>query len=258
MGEDIQLIDSHAHVYDTLFENDIIEVIKEAEKAGVTKVYLPNIDSRSIENMLKVSDTHSACQPMIGLHPGSVGPAFREEIKIVENWLSRRNFAAIGEIGLDLYWDKTYQKQQEEAFEFQIELALAHDLPIVIHFREAFSETYQIVKRLQKGKLRGIFHCFTGTIDEAKMIMDLNFLLGIGGVVTFKKSTLPEVLPMVDLQNIVLETDSPYLAPVPFRGKRNQPAYLRYIASKVAEIYGKSLAEISRQTSENASNLFTL
>jgi TatD DNase family protein len=196
------------------------------------------------------------CYPLIGLHPTSVDKDFREELSVVEYWLGRQKFYGIGEIGIDLYWDRTFIEQQKEAFTFQVRLAKKHGLPIVIHVRESFNEVYDIVRAEQDGTLKGIFHCFSGDEKEAGKITDLGFLLGIGGVVTYKNSNLAEVIRNIDIKNIVLETDSPYLSPEPRRGKRNESANLVYVAKKVSEIYQLTVKEVTEITTANARSLF--
>ena len=255
----MKLIDTHAHIYLDQFKKDLPEIIENAKENGIHKVYLPNIDHTTIDAMLSLEEKYPGfCIPMMGLHPGSVKKDFEKELYIIEGWLKKRKFAAVGEIGIDLYWDKTFAEEQAEAFKIQIEWAKEFELPIVIHNRESFSETFEIVKKAMDEKLKGIFHCFTGTKDEAEKITDINFYCGIGGVLTFKKSDLANVLKDVDLNYMVLETDSPYLAPVPFRGKRNQPSHVRFIAEKLAEAKGIPTEEIARHTSANAEMLFQI
>lgn len=228
-----------------------------AMDAGVKKVFLPNIDSGTIHAMLDMEKKFpKQAFAMIGLHPGSVKETVEEELKKVKEWLSKRKFAAVGEIGLDFYWDTTFKEQQLHAFSTQIDLALQYDLPIVIHSRNATAECIEMVQDKQNGKLKGIFHCFSGTVMEAKKIIALGFYLGIGGVVTFKKSTLPEVLKRIDLEHLVLETDSPYLTPVPHRGKRNESSYIPFVAEKVAEIKGVSVDDVAKVTTANALELY--
>jgi TatD DNase family protein len=251
------MIDTHAHIYLKDFRDDLDEIITGCKNIGVRKIYMPNIDSNSIEDMFEVESRYPGyCIPMMGLHPGSVDNNFQKELYIVEEWLGKRAFAAVGEIGIDLYWDTSFVEEQKEAFQYQIQLAKTHNLPIVIHNRNAFAETYAIVKKLNDDVLKGIFHCFTGTTDEARKVISLGFYLGIGGVVTYKNGGLDKVLPHVDLNNIVLETDSPYLAPVPFRGKRNQPGNLKHIVDRIAELKNNSFDDIVESTSANAKKIF--
>ncbi len=248
--------DSHTHLYDEQLTADPDQITR-AIHAGVTKMYMPNCDQHTITGMLALADQYPQnCFAMMGLHPCYVKADYTAELDIVAQWLEKRKFAAIGEIGLDYYWDMTYKQQQIIAFELQIDWALQYNLPIVIHSRESTPDCIDIVRRKQNGNLRGIFHCFSGTADEAKSVTDLGFLLGIGGVVTYKKSTLPAVLEQVPLQNIVLETDAPYLAPTPYRGKRNESSYIPVIAAKVAEIKQCSIEEVAAITTANCHKLF--
>lgn len=253
----MKLIDTHCHLYSEEFINDIDSVIANAQKEGVEKLFLPSIDSSAIDSMLLLEQKFpGVCIAMMGLHPCYVKENYKEELSIVENWLSKREFAAVGEIGLDFYWDKTFTIQQQESFRFQIELALQYKLPIVIHTRNAMQETINIVKEYVSKGIKGIFHCFSGSYESAKEIINAGFYLGIGGVVTYKNAGLSEVLKKIDLEHLVLETDAPYLTPVPFRGKRNESAYIRYIAGKVAEIKSIDIDEVARRTSSNAEKIF--
>lgn len=248
--------DSHTHLYDEKLVADGGQISR-ALNAGVTKLYMPNCDSNTIAPMLALADEYPThCLPMMGLHPCYVKEDYQTELALVADWLEKRKFHAVGEIGLDYYWDKTFIKEQKEAFEYQINLALQYDLPIVIHSRESTPDCIEIVRKMQNGKLKGIFHCFSGTIDEAKEIIDLGFYLGIGGVVTYKKTNLPEVLREISLANIVLETDAPYLAPVPYRGKRNESSYIPIIAQMVAEVMGCSLQDVAKITTDNCASIF--
>lgn len=249
--------DTHAHIYLEEFDTDRTDVLTRAQQVGVERIYLPNIDSTSIDRMLELEEkAKGACFAMMGLHPCSVKKDFEKELYIVESWLSKRRFAAIGEMGTDLYWDKTFWEQQLEAFRIQANWAKQYNVPIVIHSRESLDETIKLVEELQDGNLNGVFHCFTGTAEQANRITSLGFYLGLGGVTTFKKSGMDEVIPEMDINKIVLETDSPYLAPVPHRGKRNESAYIPLIASKVAQVKNISLEELQRVTSQNAAALF--
>ncbi len=251
------LIDTHTHLYVEEFSNDIENVIRRAEAEGVQKFYLPAIDSSETANMLAIEEKFPGkCFPMTGLHPCSVKENYKEELAKVEAMLQQRKFAAIGESGLDFYWDKTFTKEQYESLNIQAGWALQYDLPLVLHTRDAMQETIDVIKTYKGKGLRGIFHCFGGTVENAKEIIDQNFLLGIGGVVTYKNSGLAEVLNDIDLKHIVLETDSPYLTPVPFRGKRNESSYLKYIAQKLAEIKNVTIEEVAEQTTSNAENIF--
>lgn len=251
------IIDTHCHLYAEEFENDIEQVIASAQQESVKQFYLPNIDNSSIESMLQLEAKYpEVCIPMMGLHPCSVNADYQKELQIVENWLQKRRFAAVGEIGLDFYWDRTFEIQQYEVFRRQTALALQYQLPIVIHTRNAMQQCIDVVSEYAGSGLKGIFHCFGGSIQEAEKIIDLGFYLGIGGVLTYKKSGLPAVLEHISLDHMVLETDSPYLAPVPKRGKRNESAYLKYIITALAEIKHTSPEEIARITTANATFVF--
>lgn len=253
----MKFIDTHAHIYLKEFEDDIDEVIANSKAIGIEKIYMPNIDIQSIENMLKIEEKHkNYCIPMMGLHPCYAKEKYTEELKLIESWFKKRSFCAVGEIGIDLYWDKSFIKEQTIAFETQINWAKDHEIPIIIHCRDSIDMTIEIVKKNQDGKLKGIFHCFSGNIEHAKEIIDLNFLLGIGGVVTFKNGGLDKVIPDVNLEDIVLETDSPYLAPTPFRGKRNMPSYLSLIANRIAELKECDVSKVAEITSLNSIKIF--
>lgn len=249
--------DSHAHIYLKEFNNDRQEVLRKCRDERVEKIYMPNIDHSSIDSMLEVEAANpEQCFSMMGLHPCSVKKDFDKELYLVENWLSKRSFAAIGEMGTDLYWDKSFWGQQKEAFKIQSQWAKQYDLPIVIHSRDSIDETIALVEELHDEKLRGVFHCFSGTKGQADRITKLGFYLGLGGVSTFKNGGMDKVIPALNMQNIVLETDSPYLAPVPYRGKRNEPTYIPLIAAKIAEYKGIAVDELQLITSTNARNLF--
>lgn len=250
-------IDTHAHIYAKEFNEDRVEALRRSTESNIQKIVMPNVDHTSIDAMLEVESRNpELCYSTMGLHPCSVKKDFQRELYIVEDWLAKRKFAAVGEIGTDLYWDKTFWEQQKEAFTIQVEWAKKYSLPIIIHCRETLNETIELVEHLQDGKLTGVFHCFTGNNEQAQKIVRLNFFLGIGGVSTFKKAGLDSVLPDVSLDKIVLETDSPYLAPVPHRGKRNEPSYIPLIGQKIAEIKKVSLEEVQHQTTQNALQLF--
>jgi TatD DNase family protein len=249
-------IDTHAHIYLDDFATDRVAMLAESEKQAVRKIYMPNVDHTSIDSMLELESRSPMCVAMMGLHPCYVKKDFERELYLVEEWLSKRKFAAVGEIGTDLYWDKTFWEQQQEAFAIQVNWAKRYNLPVIIHCRESIDETIALVEKLADGKLKGIFHCFSGTAEQAQRIIKLGFLLGIGGVATFKNGGLDKVLPEVALEHLVLETDSPYLAPVPYRGKRNEPSYIPLIAHKLADIKKISIDDVRTVTTSNALKLF--
>ncbi len=253
------MIDTHTHLYSEQFDNDRAEAIQRAIDKGVEQFFLPAIDSETHRKMIDLETQYpDKIHAMMGLHPCSVQPeSWEKELLIVETWLNNRPFCAIGEIGIDLYWDKSTLDIQVKAFEQQIDWAIEKDLPIVIHTRESFDETFEVLERKKHPKLRGIFHCFSGNLEQAQHAIDLNFILGIGGVVTFKNGKIDQFLNQIPLDKIVLETDSPYLAPVPFRGKRNESAYLDLVAGKLVDVYKKDFAEINQVTTENALRVFS-
>lgn len=252
----MMLIDTHTHLYQPAFDNDRADMIARAKAIGVSRFYMPGIDSEVIQRMEEVEQAYPECIMMPGLHPCSVKENYLDELAIVARQLEQRAFPALGEIGLDYYWDKTFANEQVDAFHRQIEMALQYELPIVIHTRNAMQETIDLVKQYKSRGLRGIFHCFSGSYESAVQIIDLGFLLGIGGVVTYKNAGLPEVLAKLPLEHIVLETDAPYLTPVPFRGKRNESSYLQYVVSTLAQVYGVDAAAIATATTTNAQQLF--
>ena len=255
----MNIIDTHTHLYLKQFNEDIDLVINRSKEIGVNKFILPAIDSSHFNEMHNLKDKYpNSIYLMSGLHPTDVKENYKDELDFVVNTLKSHNYVAIGEIGIDLYWEKSFLKQQKDAFKFQIKLAIQHDLPIVIHCREAFNEIFEILDKENCDKLRGVFHCFTGTLEEAQRAIALGFVLGIGGVVTFKNGGIDKFLHKIDLKNIVLETDSPYLAPVPFRGKRNESSYIIYVLEKLSEIYGISKEKIAEITSKNAEKVFRL
>lgn len=251
------LIDTHTHLYAEEFNADRSALIQKAIHNGIKKFYLPNIEASSIEGMLLLEkEFPENCFALMGLHPCSVKENVEEELAIVKEWLSKRKFAGVGEIGIDLYWDKTFLLQQQQAFKEQIDLALQYNYPIVIHCRDAFDEIFEILESY-KTLPKAIFHCFSGNIEQANKIIGLgNFKLGIGGVLTFKNSGLDKVVEQIDLEHLVIETDAPYLAPVPFRGKRNEPSYLMEVAKKLAEIKSCSMMEVAEITTRNADFIF--
>lgn len=251
------MIDTHAHIYVDQFKDDVDEVIQRAQEVGLERIYMPNIDSESIDDMLELEMKYSGfCIAAMGLHPCSVKGDFEKELYIVEDWLTKRDFVAIGEMGTDLYWDKTFLDQQIEAFKIQAEWAKNYKKPIIIHCRESLDMTIELVGQLKDENLSGVFHCFNGSNEQAKRIIELGFYIGLGGVSTFKNAGMDTVISEMDLSNVVLETDSPYLAPVPNRGKRNEPSYVKLIAQKVADYQEKTLEEIISITTANANKLF--
>ena len=255
----MNIIDTHTHLYLKQFNEDIDLVIQRSKEIGVKKFIFPAIDSSHFDDMHGLKGKYPDCIfLMSGLHPTDVKEDSKDELDFVANSLNTHDYVAIGEIGIDLYWDKTFLSEQQEAFRFQIRLAIKNDLPIVIHCREAFDEIFEILDRENCNKLRGVFHCFTGTLEQAKRAIDLGFVLGIGGVVTFKNGGIDKFLNQIDLKHIVLETDSPYLAPVPHRGKRNESSYIMYVVEKLSEIYGLSKEEIADITTKNAEKVFAL
>ena len=255
----MKIIDTHTHLYLKQFKDDIDKVIQRSIDKGINKFIFPAIDSTHFDDMHDLKNKYpGSIYLMSGLHPVDVKENYKEELEFVVNSLKSHSYVAIGEIGIDLYWDKTYLKQQQEAFEFQIRLAIKNDLPIVIHCREAFDEIFEILDKENCDKLRGVFHCFTGTLEQANRAIQLGFKLGIGGVVTFKNGGIDKFLNRIDLNHIVVETDSPYLAPVPFRGKRNESSYITYIIDKLSEIYGLPIKKIASVTTKNAEKVFAL
>ena len=252
------LIDTHAHLYSGKFDPDRSEMVQRAIDAGVSRMYLPNIDAGSIDAMLALEAAFPEhCFAMMGLHPGSVQPdTYEQELALVEKHLGERAWAGVGETGIDLYWDKSTLDIQKISFARQIEWAKDLQLPVIIHSRESNEECLELVSAGQDGRLRGIFHCFSGTLEQAMRMIDLGFMLGIGGTLTYSKSTLPEVLREVPLESIVLETDAPYLSPVPHRGKRNESAYVALVAEKLAEVKALTTEEIARATTRNALRMF--
>lgn len=255
----MKLMDTHTHLYLNNFDADRDKVIQDAIGNGVETMLLPAIDSTTFNSMMELSGAYpNNCFPMIGLHPTSVKDDYEQEMELVENELKKGGYVAVGEIGIDLYWDKTYFDQQKDAFRRQLKLAKKHLLPVAIHTRDSFNEIYPIVKEESTDKLTGVFHCFTGSGDEARKIIDVGFMMGIGGIITFKNSGLAEVIKTMPTNHLLLETDAPFLTPVPYRGKRNQSAYITYIASKLAEVKNMGMEEIADITTKNAVGLFKL
>jgi TatD DNase family protein len=255
----MQIIDTHTHLYLNQFKDDVDLVIERAKNSGIDKFIFPAIDSSHFKDMHELRNRYPEnIYLMSGLHPVSVKDNYKEELNLVLKSLETHNYVGIGEIGIDLYWDKTFLKQQQEAFEFQIRLAISNNLPIVIHCRDGFDEIFEILDAEKCSKMRGIFHCFTGTLEQAYRAINLGFNLGIGGVVTFKNGGIDKFLNKIDIKNIVLETDAPYLSPVPHRGKRNESFYVTYILKKISELYGLNEQEIAKITSKNALEIFNI
>lgn len=255
------LIDTHTHLYSSKFDEDRDEVVQECLDNGITKLFLPNIDSEYTDRMIQLTEKFpGVCFPMMGIHPCSIQPdTYKDELKHAKEWLDKGQFIAVGEIGIDLYWDKSTLAIQQEAFRTQIQWAKDLNLPIVIHARDSFDEIFEIVDEMNDDKLRGVFHCFTGNEEQAKHIVNYGgFKMGIGGVVTFKNSGLDKVVQNFDLSEFVLETDSPYLTPTPYRGQRNKSSYLTLVGEKMADIYGISLPEVAETTTKNALEIFKI
>ncbi len=258
------MIETHAHIYDSQFEEDRPAMIQRAINIGVEEIWMPNCDESTIAGMLQAEKDFSICKPMMGLHPCYVDENITQQLQNVENWLEKRSFIMIGEIGLDFYWDLTFLEQQETAFTAQLQFAKKYNLPICIHSRNskendrnAINRCCELIEDFGWQGLRGIFHCFSGNLEEAKRVISLNFLLGIGGVATFKNGGMENVLPYISLENIVLETDSPYLAPVPHRGKRNEVSYVNLVSERIALLMARDKGEILKQTTINARNLIS-
>ena len=252
-------IDTHTHIYVKQFDDDRAEMIERAVKEGVETFFMPNIDVESVAEMHTLEEQYpDRCHAMMGLHPCSIDADYESQLAIIKEHFDKRKYVAVGEIGIDLYWEKKYYDQQVKAFKEQINWAIEADIPIVIHCRDAIKEVLQVLEECRHERLRGIFHCFGGSVEDAEAIIAQGFLLGIGGVLTFKKAGLDSTLLEIGLEHLVLETDSPYLAPVPFRGKRNESAYVRLVAQKLAEIKGVTVEEVGRITSENALKVFQM
>ena len=253
------MIDTHAHIYASEFDDDRDQVVERALAQGIEKILLPNIDLESIQPMLQTEANYpDICRSMMGLHPCYVDGDYENTLKIIHNWFEKHSFIAVGEIGIDLYWDKTYKNEQEKAFVTQLNWAKEMKLPAVIHTRDSIKETLELLEQVQDGSLSGVFHCFGGDIEQAKAINGLGFHLGLGGVSTFKNGGMDKVIPELDLSYVVLETDCPYLAPVPHRGKRNEPAYISLVAKKVADLRDVTYEEVIALTTKNSKSLFLM
>ena len=253
----MKLIDTHTHLYVEAFDEDREEIIQKAIKMGIERFYLPSIDSSYTSRMLDLKSKYpDHIRLMIGLHPTHVKENYKDELHHVDQCLNKYEFSAVGEIGIDLYWDKSFLKNQQEAFDLQISWAKEKKLPVVIHCRDAFDEVFEVLQGHRCNNLSGIFHCFSGTKEQAEKVIDMKFKLGIGGIVTFKNGKIDKFLDEISIDHIVLETDAPYLAPAPFRGKRNKSEYLVYILNKLTEIYQKSEKEIAAITTKNALSVF--
>jgi TatD DNase family protein len=255
----MQFVDTHSHLYLNDFQNDIQDVMQRAQEKGTFKVILPNIDSASLDAMLALTKQYpDMCIPLPGLHPTHVKENFEEELERIYTRMDVKSSHAIGEIGIDLYWDKSFFRQQLATFEYQLSLAIQHDLPVVIHARDSFSEILEVIRKDTFTGLRGVFHAFTGDIQLAEELVERGFYLGLGGILTFKNSHLPEVAKEIALEHLVLETDSPFLAPTPHRGKRNESSYVALVAGRLAEIKGVSVEEVAFITTQNATKLFNI
>ncbi|MFH2143148.1 MAG: TatD family hydrolase [Bacteroidota bacterium] len=257
----MEIIDTHAHLFLDAFKDDRDQVITNAFNIGVTKIFLPNIDSSTIAPMNNLCKLYPGkCYSMIGLHPTSVKSDYKSEFKIIQDEIQKnhRQYIAIGEIGIDLYWDKTYVNEQKEIFNNQLELAQLFNLPVSIHTRNSFNEALEVIDKLTGDFPKGVFHCFSGNSDQAEKAIKRGFKLGIGGVVTFKNSNLTEIIQRTDLKDIVLETDSPYLTPDPFRGKRNECSYIKFVLEKIAEIKNLSVSEVAKITTKNVYDIFDI
>ncbi|MDU1904832.1 MAG: TatD family hydrolase [Dysgonomonas sp.] len=252
------IIDTHSHIYDEKFDNDINEVIERALQAGISHILIPNIDRSTIESVNQLADKYpNYCIPMMGLHPTSVTTNWREDLSIIKNQFSKKNYIGIGEIGIDLYWDKTFEYEQKAAFEEQLRWSIELNLPVSIHSREAIKECIECINNVGASRLKGVFHSFGGNEEQLQEILKLkNFLIGINGTITYKNSSLPSVLKNTNLKHLIVETDAPYLPPVPHRGKRNEPSYTSYIIQKLAEIYNTSIEYVEDITTQNAKELY--
>lgn len=252
----MQLVETHAHLYSEEFIEDLNAVMERATEAGVARIYMPNIDIESIDRMMEIEAKYPHTYATIGLHPCYVKKDFEKQLYVMEDWLNQRPFVAIGETGTDLYWDKSFFEQQKESLKIQIQWAKQWSIPIILHCRDSFEETIAIIEACQSESLSGVFHCFTGNVDDAKRVVDCGFKIGVGGVATFRNGGLDKVLPHIDTQHIVLETDSPYLAPVPHRGKRNEVSYIGLVAQRIADIKKMSVEDLAGETTKTANELF--
>ncbi len=253
------MIDTHAHIYLEQFSQDLDEVVAYSRSVGVSHILMPNVDHSTIDEMMEVEEKYRGyCTAMMGLHPCSVKKDFEKTLYLVEEWLDKRPFVAVGEIGTDLYWDKSNFKYQQEAFSIQVKWANQKGIPVVIHCRDSIDETLDLLEPLVEANSSGVFHCFTGNKEQAERIISLGFKMGIGGVVTFKNASLDQTLKEISPEHLVLETDSPYLAPVPYRGKRNQPGYLVEILDKLAQVYDMGKEEVENITTRNSHDLFQI
>lgn len=255
----MKFIETHAHIYSKKFSEDVTAVVERSIEAGIDKIFMPNIDLESIEGMLALEQRFPGhCYPMLGLHPCDVDKNFEKILAEMEKWWDKHTFYGVGETGIDLYWDKTYLEEQKAALKIQVDWAKEKQLPLILHCRESLDETIELLEPMADKRLTGIFHCFSGTLAQAKQIIEMGFYLGIGGTLTYKNSGVGAVIGELGPEHLVLETDSPYLAPVPFRGKRNSPEYIPYIAEKMAKFTGFSIAEVSEITNRNALKVFKL
>lgn len=253
------MIDSHAHIYAKEFDDDRDEVVQRALDLGINKILLPNIDLESIEPMLATQAAYpTVCHSMMGLHPCYVNDNIQQDLAVIRGWFEKHNFIAVGEIGIDLYWDKTHQSEQEYAFQAQLQWAKELHLPVVIHTRDSIDQTLEILTKEQDGNLTGVFHCFGGSVEQAQAINALGFHLGIGGVSTFKNGGMDKVIPHLNLNYVILETDSPYLAPTPHRGKRNEPSFMPLVAQRIADLRDISIEDVTQLTDRNTHVLFNL
>lgn len=250
-------IDTHAHVYVNDFDEDLESVIDQAVAEGVDTIYMPNIDCTSIDALHRVEEQYECCHAMMGLHPCYVKSDYKKALKTVSTHLEARPYSAVGEVGVDLYWDKTFAEEQIYAFKYQIDIAKANNLAVIIHSRDALDITIDAIADAQDGKLKGIFHCFNGTVEQARRIIDTGFYMGIGGVVTFKNAGVDKTVAQLPLDNLVLETDAPYLSPTPYRGKRNEPKYIRRVVDKLVEIYAVAPEHIGEITTRNSQKIFS-